>query len=370
VIRDDQHWLAIADLLSDAALAGDWPTALNALADACDADLGQLIGVGAGAAVPFNWMTRSDPTAISDFAAINGGDPRINPRVNVGLRVPILRAWHDIEASSDEALRRNFLYADYCRRHNVSQGSQTTLLRQDGMLIGLAVGRRYGRGVPQGDARVAFEALAPQVRAAVRMQLALEGQGAALIAGTLEALSMPAFVLDNRGRVGGDTPSAEAMVARGPLRLVNRRLGAARAEDARILADAVAAATIGLVRPGDPLVRTVVVGDHGAGGREVLDLIALPDRPFAFGFQPRALVVARGGRRGDRQLAAVLTTAFGLTPAEADVAIRLSNGETRETVARARGVSLETVRSQIKNIFAKMDLRREVELNVRLAGLR
>jgi DNA-binding CsgD family transcriptional regulator len=52
------------------------------------------------------------------------------------------------------------------------------------------------------------------------------------------------------------------------------------------------------------------------------------------------------------------------------VAIRLSQGEGRETKAHARGVSLERVRSQMKDIFSKMDLRRKVELNVRLAGLR
>jgi DNA-binding CsgD family transcriptional regulator len=44
---------------------------------------------------------------------------------------------------------------------------------------------------------------------------------------------------------------------------------------------------------------------------------------------------------------------YGLTKAEADVALRFSGGATVEDVARVRQVSLETVRTQVKTILRK-----------------
>lgn len=51
--------------------------------------------------------------------------------------------------------------------------------------------------------------------------------------------------------------------------------------------------------------------------------------------------------------ARLLIDIFGFTRAEADVAVALVGGVTAEDVSRARGVSLETVRSQIRSILRK-----------------
>ena len=50
----------------------------------------------------------------------------------------------------------------------------------------------------------------------------------------------------------------------------------------------------------------------------------------------------------------MLTDAYGLTPAECEVALALAQGLTPEAVAAARGASLETVRGQIKFAKGKM----------------
>lgn len=371
MITGEEQWLSVADLFSAAALGGDWHAALNALADACGAERGELIGVGADRAVPFNWMTRFDPAGLQEFVVLRGGDPQINPRVWMGLRAPILEAWHDVQCSNDAELRRNFVYADYCRRYEIPYGSQTTLLRDDGMLIGLAVLRSEARGVPQAEDRRAFEVLAPQVRAAVRTQMALEGQGAALAAGALETLGIAAFVCDGSGRVRALTPAAEESLGRGVVRLRQGRLGAARDEDTRALEVALAAAVRGLAAPGDRPLRTLVLRDPEAPlSVEVVDVVTLPARPFAFGFEPRALVTVRGARREDPNLSEVLKLAFALTPAEADIAVRLADGESREAIAQARGASVETVRSQVKSLFGKLGVSRAGELSARLTRLR
>ncbi|HEX6858911.1 MAG TPA: hypothetical protein VF138_01745, partial [Caulobacteraceae bacterium] len=242
MIRNDEQLLAIADLFGAAALDGDWPTALEALADACGAESGELIGVGADAAVPFNWVTRADPRLTENFEAMRFGSPTVNPRVRHGIRAPILSSWHEVQCSTEEELRRNFEYADFCRRFDIPYGSQSTLMRQNGMLIGLAVLRGQARGVPQGDERIAFEAVAPHVRSAVLTQMTLERQGAALISGALDGLGVAAFLCDREGLVRAMTPRAETVLSGGALRLKAGRLGAARAEETRALDEAIAAA--------------------------------------------------------------------------------------------------------------------------------
>lgn len=372
MIANDEQWLAVADRFAGAALGDDWAAALNALADATGAERGELIGVGADRTLPFNWITRIDLDAVNrEFAAVDGGDPAKNPRVAHGLRAPLVEAWHDVACSTDEELRRNFVYADFCRRWDIPYGSQATLLRNDGMLIGLATLRTERQGRPAAADRHAFESLAPHVRAAVRTQMALEGQGAALVGGALEAMGVAAFVCDGAGRVQALTPAAEAAVRRGVLRLRGRRLGAVREDEGRQLEAAVQRAVRGLGPQGQPLFDTVVLRDPAfAGGVEVVDVIGLPARPFAFGFQPRALAVVRGVRREAGQLVHVLRLAFGLTPAEAEIALRLGDGESREEIAEARGASIETVRSQVKSLFAKLGVRRAGELAAKLNRLR
>jgi DNA-binding CsgD family transcriptional regulator len=66
-----------------------------------------------------------------------------------------------------------------------------------------------------------------------------------------------------------------------------------------------------------------------------------------------AMVVARHLRQTPLPPASLMSELYGLTRAEAEVALRFSGGATAEEVARMRQVSLETVRSQVKTILRK-----------------
>lgn len=58
----------------------------------------------------------------------------------------------------------------------------------------------------------------------------------------------------------------------------------------------------------------------------------------------------------------VLSRAFGLTEAECGIARALVSGETAREIATTRGRSLETVRSQVKAVLRKVDVRSQSEL--------
>jgi DNA-binding CsgD family transcriptional regulator len=56
----------------------------------------------------------------------------------------------------------------------------------------------------------------------------------------------------------------------------------------------------------------------------------------------------------------------GLTPSEREVAERLCDGRTLAQIARLRGVTINTVKSQVRQIFRKLDVETRVALVRRL----
>jgi DNA-binding CsgD family transcriptional regulator len=58
----------------------------------------------------------------------------------------------------------------------------------------------------------------------------------------------------------------------------------------------------------------------------------------------------------------VLEQLYSLTRAEAELVRMLSEGRSLEQVAAARGVTMNTVRSQLKQVFSKTDTKRQGEL--------
>jgi DNA-binding CsgD family transcriptional regulator len=373
-VLKDEDWLALADRFSVAAVQGSgWETALSGLAAACGARAGQLLGLGADARVAFHWMAGTGPATLQDFVAVGGGDPRINPRVRAALASPVLQLVADEDCTVGEDMSGWKRYVDYCRRHDIPYVCQTNLLKPEGMVIVLAVLRSAQQGHVTPEARAAFMSIAPHVRAAVQTQVILESQGATLLSGALEALSLAAFVCDRAGKVQALTPAAEKVLGNGQgLQLRQGTLSAALPADTQTLTQTIQHAAAGVVRPGHPLLQTVVI--RSGGGRAplplVLDVITLPRREYEFNFNPRLLVVVRGGRKAAAATSFMLHAAFGLTAAEAEVALLLAEGQTVETIAVRRCVSESTVRSQVKSLFAKLGVNRQIELAARLSELR
>jgi DNA-binding CsgD family transcriptional regulator len=65
------------------------------------------------------------------------------------------------------------------------------------------------------------------------------------------------------------------------------------------------------------------------------------------------------GREPPRE---ILTQAFGLTGAEADVAIGIASGRTLAQIAADRGIKIGTVRAHTKIVFSKTHTRGQAEL--------
>lgn len=347
---DEEAWLSIVDAFNAAALEqGSWLEALAGLAAATGSHSGQLISFGSSASAQFNWITEVDPDWLEGLVAAGGTDPSRNPRLAAGLRAPVLRLLTDVDVISPEERRRNPIYADFLDNHDLPFICATTLIRTGQQAVGLAVLRSNGQREIEPDQRRIFASIAPHIRSAVRTQMALEGQAAQVLAGAFESLTLPVFICDG-------------------LTLNQQRLNAVRAEETASLAAAIQRATHGLQRPGEPPLTTLLI-HRKAGAFLVLDVIPLPRRPYSFGFEPRALVVARSGRPDPRRSRLLLQAAYRLTSAEADVALQLAGGHPPETIAANRNVSVGTVRAQIRTIYSKLNVGRQIELVARLREL-
>jgi DNA-binding CsgD family transcriptional regulator len=92
----------------------------------------------------------------------------------------------------------------------------------------------------------------------------------------------------------------------------------------------------------------------------------------AFGsdfFSPGRIILLLTSLAPRRQGAIHLSTAFGLTAAEAKLAARLASGAGIDIAAASLGVSRETARTQLKAVFAKTSTTRQAELTALIARL-
>lgn len=371
MIRDDAQWPALIEAFYAAALGengGDgWYNAIDAFARATGSSVGELVCIGPDVATPVNLFTNVDPGLYDALEAAGGLDPAFNPRIAAGLRTPVLQSIADADFITPDEIRHHPHYQEFLIPCDLPFICASVLERTEGMMIGVAVLRTTREGHVGAAEREVFEALAPHIRTAVRMQLALENQGETLLAGALEALTVPAFVCDAAGRVRALTPAAEDLV-RSNRGLVLRRgqLLAANPIDARPLKESIDTAVQSSRVPGSPPAPAVVMHDASGAPSLVVDVIPLPQTSAGFSFTARVLVVARGERGPTAQRAVLLQRVFALTAAEADIAIRVAEGHSTEEIAAARGVAVGTVRSQIKAIMAKLGVRRQAELAVRV----
>ena len=371
MVNDDEQALALADLFYGAALGtNSWHSALEAFAMATGSRTGELITVGANASVPLNLMTKTDPELHEDFVAKRGGDPEVNPRVKAGLLAPVLKVMAECDFITPEEHKVHPHYQEFARPWDIPYICLATLDRRDGLLVGLAVCRSEREGHISASEREVFASIAPHVRAAVRMQMALERDGAKLLTGMFEALSIPAFVCDRFGRVRAMTPPAEAMASRAEaIQIKSGQLQAANEADQRALSDAIETAAL-TTSLSDRVPRSVIVrGTQANAAPLILDVIRLPARSLTLTFEANVLIVPQGGASGESRRRVLLQTFYKLTAAETDVAMQLSQGRTAEVIAADRGVAIATVRAQIKSILAKLGMTRQVELVARLGQL-
>lgn len=358
MLRDNAQFESLAESMRRAALgAASWESVMVAISTACDATSANLVGADRGM-LQFIHANDLDPAMLDDLGPTIQSEID-NPRLMLSSKSVVMEVVEGVDFGSDVMTRRFPVFGEVCRKYDVGYGMQICLEREAGRYVGLALlrGRRAEHGSPD-DART-LKALAPQLLEAVKLARMIEDQGVALARNSLDAVQSASFLCDSWGRVRALTPAAEALVeAGGPLLLKDGRLATRCDSSARALSDAIYLATR------NPLesLRTLVI--HGLDALPwVVDVAPLPTVEHRLGFTPSVIVTVRRRAGADP---ALIGSLLGLTPAEAAVAAALAAGAGREEIAAARGVSMQTIKHQVKLIFAKAGVSRESELIVLL----
>lgn len=359
---------SLADAILSAPFeAGGWDRALKRLATETRSGRSQLVAFGGPSTIPLNWVTDPEPGFIEEFPLINGGSPEVNWRVAC-TAAPLELAWEHHYAEASRRLRSD-IYDEFVNRFRLPHGCQTVLLNTPDVFYGLAVLRSGKDGTTTEADRKVFAAAAPHVVTAVKLQQAMEHQGATLLAGGFEALGRAIFVCDRRGQVQALTSAAEALL-REPigLRMVRGKLIADRADDNRALQNALRRVLADTTQMPGSVQFWLHVGPTTAYGHRC-EILPLPRKDWSLGFEPRALVCLHSPDGIDSARLQPLRALLGLTQAEAEVALLAADGSSREEIALARGATVSTVSSQFKSIFQKAGVTREAQLVALLGRL-
>lgn len=356
---DGQFEGVVDDIYEAAAVADLWPRALE--------NLTSLVG-GAGAAIFASgpriqsWVgTSSMAQIIEDFVAM--GRPELNlrtPRALV-LRHPGFLTDHDV--FTDEELRTDPFYQEVLRPRGFGWCAGTAIFVPGGDMLMVSIERRFDVG-PVSRADVArLDQLRPHIAraAAFSARLALERVRAA--AEALGLVGLPAAVIGPKHQILAANTLFQALV---PSVFADRRQGVSlTGSDANaLLLDALARNSAG-VGGG---VQSIPVA--ASEEREAMVVHLLPIRGAAHDVFTTAssIIIATPVTAGNAPSQQLLEGLFDLSPAEARVARAIANGETIEALAAANGISVQTVRWQLKSVFAKTGAHRQAELVRLLAG--
>ncbi|KQW80929.1 hypothetical protein ASC65_13255 [Brevundimonas sp. Root1279] len=356
-----------ADLLSvidrfQAAALGDvsWLDALDGFARATGSRSGQIIGLGAAAAVPFNWMTEMPPESVTDFLDAGGGDPRVNRRVALGGAAAEGRILTDGDFPAYGRPDDPLELRGWVERYDVPHICLSPLIKGEGLLVGLAAMRTHRQGHFEAEDRKVFARLAPHIRSAVRTQMLLADQGSAVLSGALAALQIAAFICDGRGAVLGRTPLTEPLLEAGVhVRLRGGRLSACNEADGRLLSAEIVMASRG--GPGG-LAGSVVLRDVAGLEPLLADVVALPRERHPFALERPVLVLVRRPRDRGPDAARLAVAMYDLTRSESLVAGDLVEGLSPQMIADRRGTAVTTVRTHVRRIFEKAGVTSQIEL--------
>lgn len=270
----------------------------------------------------------------------------------------------EYDVCTADELEHNPTYRDFLRPRGFGWAAITNISLPTKDQLVFTVERDYDRGPVESAFVQQLDELRPHLARSALMSARLQLERARVASETLALIGMPALVFDEIGKVLAANHLIEAQTDH--IRW--------RAQDRVSLKDAAA----------DVLFRQAI---------DTLNITdAAPTRSFAVrGADTNAAMVAHiiPIRRSARDIfvrcAGVLVmtpltlpqappielvqSLFDLTPAEARVARRLTGGESVEDIAFTGGVSLNTIRTQVRGVLEKTGCRRQAEVVALLGGI-
>ncbi len=209
----------------------------------------------------------------------------------------------------------------------------------------------------------ALDLLAPHLMRLLRLrgELAAHRHGARLARDTLDSLGIATIVVRGDGRMVHANAAGEAVLRRQDgLWLRDGAVTCRHSQSAPRLAAAISVATAS-----HPEGSAVAIDRDAGEPPYLVDLSPLGGR-FR---RAMALMTFRDPAVADTSLGVRLRALYGLTKAEAAIAMDLSRGLSPTGIAPRRGVKPNTVRTQLAAVAAKMGCGRQADIAAKVASL-
>ena len=321
----------------------------------------QLRDLAAGQTVVLTNTANYDTKAIADYEAhFHASDMYVKGAMKIGVGVPLLGS----EVVDDNKLLNSEYYADWLKHVGIFHLTGAMMAVDSGAIAGIGIHRAYGSTDYTVEDQHVVGLILPHLTRALQMYRKLSGlecQGQIGLA-ALEALSVGVMVVDAAGRLLFANTVAERLLQKGQGITVSHGHLRAQVTDRNLV-----------------LQHTIQEAVAGFSGRSShTGMLVMPRRDAL----PLSLLVcpAPGDRLGNDRLKAAaiifvnnpddritpteasLIAQFHLTPAEARLTAALLDGEHVDDYALPTGLSLHTVKTQLKHVFAKTGSTRQSDL--------
>ncbi len=365
---DEDEFAELVGNIYDAAIdPSAWHRVLSELRDATHSSCANLLGVHhENTEVALLADVDVDPQCSAEYATHYAS---ICPRIEYGQRFPQERIYYDDQLGGEPFINSNEWYA-WIAKYNLRY-----------FIAGFLYDHEYGRGVvalqrSKSEGHVDrseisfFSKILPHLQRAAQIGRRLEQQALWRHADgdAFDQLSAGIILTDTDGRIQLMNQSAEAIIGRRDGMTVRRqRLVARLNREGRKLEEVISRACQS--RLVDRRATTLRITCATSLQPYVVTVAPVSTEIAAFSLPgPGAIIVISDPSRKTGLDEQGLASIYGLTAAEAKLAIALSSGQSLADYAKGSGIAIATARVHLRHAMDKTDVRRQADL-VRLTLL-
>lgn len=367
----ERHVLNLIGNIYDAALdSSRWPSVLQELVRLSYSNTGNLveISLATGATRPLGAVDMP-AKGFSDYETYYWQQDIWTPKPGT---FEVGRAYSSQHTIADEVLIRSGFYHDWMKPLRLFYGMGGIPLAEGSKMLLVGVHRPRSCQRPYGDRDIRLlQRLFPHFKRALQIhhrfgQVVVEREA---LAETADQLSRGAFTFDKHGRLLWINRAAGAICRQADGLAVQRGLltTAITAETQRLH---LLIHQAGQVAGGTTLVSDDAMLISRPSGRRSYVVLVSPLRAGQHRIDdrhPAVVVFVSDPEQAPELLAVRLSRLYGLTPAEARLALQLAAGHDLKEIATGSRRSMNTVRTQLKQVFQKTGTSRQAQL-VRLVS--
>jgi len=351
---------AVARLYEAAAVPEMWPDTIERLA--------QIVGCSGGllfahSELGTNWVTNKEFAPAFERFMAQGWMNR-NTRMAGLLAHGGTGFITDHDIFSDEELEKDEMYTDFLRPEGYGWGTATHVRASSGENIVFTLERKFELGPVPREAVEVLDGIRPHLARAAVLASKLQMQRAQASLDSFERAGARAALISASGSVTAMNPGFEALLGQ----IVIRARGKIALDDVRANA-LLQTALLDLARDRIGDTRSIPVPRKDDLSAFIIHVLPIRRQALDIFSRAQAMLVVTTADRSLSIEASLLCELYDLTRAEAAVASRILKGLTIDEIVLERGVSRETVRTQIKRILAKTGCESQADFIRRLAPL-